>query len=545
MRKMAAKRSEMRECCDLRNGNRSGSVEISELKTALLNEAGRGNHHHHHHHHHHHRHHPHLHRTTAIHRAQSVTAFGDFKASFLADPSLSSSSFGCATETDRETEANGTSNGVSLPMRLMLSAYRRKATLDEFMNNGSARARLAKMGEGGSSSATGTGSAEKNGMTRSSSSERLANSKGSLSNHITTIGGREHTSAAAPPPPSRGHTSYSQSRRKQRNKLAAALRRSSEKDAASREEGEGNSGAGKRRGLESAPSLQGIGIRGGSVLRGSRYGSPKVSSLLNASLSAFGDGLGPSVRGNRSMTSLPSVRSAREFGTSSSQVEYLRAPKTANRAKRLKSTSKHHEHVSHLAWQQQLLLLRKFSGEAADADAEGEGTMKPPATTAAAVVAAVPPANLEALQARDKRPSTSMVMEDASRKLEEAQALLFSQSRISREQPPQFQQRARTTTAGHDEQLEMSTSTSAFPPACGTNAGGGGIATASSSTTTRQRPWSRYKTWRTVTVPPPWLAGTNVAKSSQNNRIALMRNGNGRATQNEMEIKLYAMSLVR
>ena len=509
---MAAKRSEMRECFDLLNANRSG------------NEVGRASHHHrtaavstaeHHHHHHHHHHlHRHHHRTNQNQRTQNVTTYGEFKASILTDPSLP---FSFATEGDRDTDANGT---------LMLSAFRRKATLDEFMNNGSARARLAKMGEA-------TGSAEK--MTRSSSSEHLS-SKGSMSNH--SIGTREHTS--------RGHTSssysgpslYSQSRRKQRNKLAAFRR--SAKDAASIREGAGE------RALESAPSLQGFGVRGGSVLRGSRYGPQKSgSSFLNSSLSAFG---------NRSMTSLPSVRSSRELGPST-HTEYMRAPKTASRAKRLKSPSKHHhEHVSHLAWQQQLLLLRKFGGGEVEAEPGAEATSKP--TTEAAA----PPANLEALQARDKRPSTSMVMEDASRKLEEAQAL-FSQSRIFREPMP-IQQRARTTTAGGSANFEKrrtkrdyehpdidDASTSPFPPAPGTAAAAaGGIITASSSSsaTTRQRPWSRYKTWRVQSVQPPWLAaGNNNAKSSQNSRIALMRNGNGRATHNEMEIKLYAMSLVR
>ena len=81
------------------------------------------------------------------------------------------------TDSDTDRSQMGTSDvggqHVGLPLRLMLSAFRRKKILEEFMNNSSARARLAARGQEQATKGLhgDGGSAEK--MQRSSSSDGL------------------------------------------------------------------------------------------------------------------------------------------------------------------------------------------------------------------------------------------------------------------------------------------------------------------------------------------------------------------------------------
>lgn len=515
------KKNELRECFEMLDTNNNGKLEFHELSNALaalsvkhfpdqlsrmMGREVRS-------------------KKSALrdrHHQGSVTASSHSRISTHTAPTVSYGDFVDIMTDILPSESDSTQIGsssdrgqhVGLPLRLMLSAFRRKRILEEFMNNSSARARLAARGqEQASRGLHGDGASSTEKMQRSSSSEGLnAMSRSHPS-------GNQHK---------RNHTSYSQNRRKQHHKVTSLKTDtfcSQEKFDESRS--------------SLTPISSRLSVMGGRqtamsprqkdkliVKRPGKFPfATSIASLDDSQHSgrATTESQSVSLLG-LSTTSLPTVRAQTSCSFQNlkevSETEFIRAPKTASRANRHKL--KQHEQVSHLAWQQQQLLLRQF----ANYSPSNTGDNSLPA----------PPDNLKELQHQNQRPSTSMIMQKASQSLE-SQSL-------------SYYIRTQNKSTYHENAAEKKES----PPFAGETKLHSSVASdaarnSTKGTSSKQRPWSRYKTWKSDQVASkyPWITeGADVQWNSMRTlgRIKLMRDENT-TTNNEMAIKLHAMRLVR
>ena len=326
---------------------------------------------------------------------------------------------------------------VGLPLRLMLSAFRRKKTLEVFMNNSSARARLAAKGQeqanrelyGAGSAEDGNGSATLGAEKRSSSSEHLAGLGGKGAGGMQTRamnrtsrklshlhgmsmsdGGRQTSSAMYLGPGMRsGMHSSAAARRGAKSSSSSSLLAST-----SFTDGLG-------------PSYLHIDNSSGSL--------PSATAGESRSLHTSGACVSERMPGVKASVSTPNLLPVVRAHTSyadrnsclreASEATFIRAPRTANRTTRILK-GRHDQmssmSVSHLAWQQQQVLLSQVDrwSERQRGATQTSCSHFHKGNSVDGAEAAPPPIRL-----RDERPSTSYVIQEASRKLEEAHSSSF------------------------------------------------------------------------------------------------------------------------